>query len=374
MAEIHLANLAHSYNPSAQVPDYALEPLDMTWSDGQTYALLGPSGCGKSTMLSIISGLLRPSEGRVMFDGQDVTAKDTRARNIAQVFQVPVIYRSMTVAQNIAFPLVCRRVPAHEIRKRVDHLAELLEMTHLLRTPAVRLTADQKQLVSLARGLVRDDVSALLLDEPLTVIDPHVKFALRRKLKAINSEYRMTMVLVTHDQNEALSFAQNIIVMNHGKIIQAGTPQDLFEKPDSEYVGYFIGSPAMNFLKAKVGDGQIILDGSDAPLHVPHDLRATDNLKLGFRPEHVDPSQGDIALTGRVRKILFEGVDRVLEIEAGQNLFRARLESWPGAVGDHVALRVRAANMHWYVNGLRIGQAVSRFRPRPNEADQKSSS
>ncbi len=363
MAEIQLANLAHSYNPTAPTPAYALEPLDMTWSDGQTYALLGPSGCGKSTMLNIISGLLRPSTGRVLFDGKDVTAKDTRARNIAQVFQVPVIYRSMTVAQNIAFPLVCRRVPSHEIRRRVDHLAELLEMTHLLRTPAVRLTADQKQLVSLARGLVRDDVSALLLDEPLTVIDPHVKFALRRKLKAINAEYRMTMVLVTHDQNEALSFAQTVIVMNHGKVVQAGTPQELFERPDNEYVGYFIGSPAMNFLTAHVKGDQTGLDGCDSVLGVPHDLRETDSLKLGFRPEHVDPVKGDIQLKGSVRKILFEGVDRVLEIAAGRNLFRARLDNWSGAVGDQVSLRVPAANAHWYVNGNRIGQPVTRLAP-----------
>ena len=189
-----------------------MKPLSMTWADGQTYALLGPSGCGKSTMLNIISGLLRPSEGRVLFDGQDVTARDTGQRNIAQVFQVPVIYRSMSVADNLAFPLVCRKVPQAVIVKRVERIAERLGLAPMLKRPANALTADQKQLVSLGRGLVREDFSAILLDEPLTVIDPQMKFELRKILKQINEEFRLTMVLVTHDQNEAMTFAKTVIV------------------------------------------------------------------------------------------------------------------------------------------------------------------
>jgi len=152
MAEIRLQNLAHAY---ATASPYALKPLDMTWRSGGTYALLGPSGCGKSTMLNIISGLLRPSEGRVLFDGRDVTGLSTGQRNIAQVFQVPVIYRSMTVGQNLGFPLVCRGLSGPRIRARVDAVAERLGLAPLLKRPANALTADQKQLVSLGRGLAR---------------------------------------------------------------------------------------------------------------------------------------------------------------------------------------------------------------------------
>ena len=146
MAEIRLENLGHAYAGGA----YALKPLSMTWADGQTYALLGPSGCGKSTMLNIISGLIRPSEGRVLFDGRDVTLRDTGQRNIAQVFQVPVIYRSMTVADNLAFPLVCRNVRPAQIARRVGSIAERLGLGPSLRKSANSLTADLKHLGDVA--------------------------------------------------------------------------------------------------------------------------------------------------------------------------------------------------------------------------------
>ena len=187
MARIEL-DLAHSYkaDPRADA-DYALLPLKMTFADGGAYALLGPSGCGKTTLLNIVSGLLAPSQGRVLFDGQDVTQVTPQARNIAQVFQFPVIYDTMTVAQNLAFPLKNRKVPAAQIEQRVNQIAEMLELGPQLKQRAAGLSADQKQKISLGRGLVREDVSAVLFDEPLTVIDPHLKWQLRRKLKQIHN-------------------------------------------------------------------------------------------------------------------------------------------------------------------------------------------
>ena len=181
MAEIVLENLGHSYFPDPQTEkDYALKPVNLTWQDGKTYALLGPSGCGKTTMLNIISGLVTPSHGRLLFDGKDVTQTPTTERNIAQVFQFPVIYSTKTVRQNLAFPLECRGVAPDRIKARVAEVATLLDLDYALEMPARQLTADQKQLISLGRGLVREDVSAILLDEPLTVIDPQMKFTLRR--------------------------------------------------------------------------------------------------------------------------------------------------------------------------------------------------
>ncbi|NCW78867.1 MAG: ABC transporter ATP-binding protein, partial [Oxalobacteraceae bacterium] len=199
MARIELAGLAHSYksNPS-QASDYALRPMDMTWTDGGAYALLGPSGCGKTTLLNIISGLVKPSQGKVLFDGKDVTNLPTEARNIAQVFQFPVIYDTMTVGENLAFPLKNRGWKQADINKRVSQIAEILELTGDLKHRASGLTADAKQKISLGRGLVRPDVAAVLFDEPLTVIDPHLKWLLRRKLKEIHHELNLSLIYVTH--------------------------------------------------------------------------------------------------------------------------------------------------------------------------------
>ena len=357
MAEIHLESLAHSYAPDVPDPEYALKPLEMTWRDGETYALLGPSGCGKSTMLNIISGLIQPSQGRVLFDGEDVTRRGTAARNIAQVFQVPVIYRSMTVSQNLGFPLVCRRRPGAEIDRRVKEVAELLGLERLLKRPAVALTADQKQLVSLGRGLVRDDVSALLLDEPLTVIDPQLKFELRRKLKEVNRAFNITMVLVTHDQNEAMTFARSIIVMNPGEIVQQGDPQTLFDNPRTEHVGYFIGSPAMNVLPAQRQGDAIGVLGGQLRVPVGPGLEACDDLKIGFRPEHVNIGGEGHAITARVERIWFEGLDQVLELETAGTRFRARLDDWQGDVGDDIELRLQDSHLRVFRDGVLVEAA-----------------
>ena len=219
MAKIELNNIAHSYNPNDPNPIFALKEMSLSWADGGRYALLGPSGCGKTTMLNIMSGLVTPSHGKVMFDQKDVTRTITEERNIAQVFQFPVIYGTMSVYENLAFPLKCRQTPDDQIDKKVKEVAEILNLQDFLNNRAKGLTADQKQLISLGRGLVREDVAAILMDEPLTVIDPDLKFRLRRKLKEINAKYKTTLIYVTHDQNEAMTFADNIIVMDEGEVV-----------------------------------------------------------------------------------------------------------------------------------------------------------
>jgi len=324
MAEIRLRNLAHTYESGAADPKFALQELQMTWEDGGTYALLGPSGCGKTTMLNIISGLVTPSHGQVLFGGEDVTGLSTAKRNIAQVFQFPVIYGSMTVAQNLAFPLVCRRVPSKEIRRRVEEIADLLNLSDKLGRSARRLTADEKQLISMGRGLVRNDVTAVLMDEPLTVIDPQLKFELRRKLKEINERFGLTMVYVTHDQNEAMTFAETIVVMNEGEVVQVGSAQELFERPQTTYVGYFIGSPAMNYLPCRVADGSLVV--GDGALDVIRPLRQFSEdvaLEVGIRPEFIkiDGEGGANSLTGDVMAVANFGNYRVVDLSvAGQKI------------------------------------------------------
>jgi glycerol transport system ATP-binding protein len=191
----------------------------------------------------------------VLFGDSDVTALEPGQRNIAQVFQFPVIYDTMTVAENLAFPLKNRGVAPERIKQRVGQIAEMLEMSGQLNSRAAGLAADAKQKISLGRGLVREDVSAVLFDEPLTVIDPHLKWQLRRKLKQIHHELKLTLVYVTHDQVEALTFAEQVVVMTRGRAVQIGSASDLFERPQHTFVGHFIGSPGMNFLPAAVAPG-----------------------------------------------------------------------------------------------------------------------
>lgn len=286
MARIDLKNLAHSYipSPNAETTDYALHRTNHVWEDGSAYALLGPSGCGKTTLLNIISGLLKPSEGQVFFDGKDVTALLPQERNIAQVFQFPVIYDTMSVYENLAFPLRNRKLPESDIRERVLEVATMLELQNDLKKRAANLSADAKQKISLGRGLVRSDVAAILFDEPLTVIDPHLKLLLRRKLKQIHARFNLTMVYVTHDQLEALTFADQVVVMNEGQVLQIGTPQDLFENPQHTFVGNFIGSPGMNFLPCQVENGT----ASIGDLHIPignQTEKLNKSFELGIRPE-----------------------------------------------------------------------------------------
>ena len=220
MARIEFKALGHTYETQMRSPQsFALKPMNQVWRDGGAYALLGPSGCGKTTLLNIISGLIRPSEGRVLFDGSDVTDLPTERRNIAQVFQFPVIYDTMTVYDNLAFPLRNRGVAEGEVDRRVQEILEIIDLNDWAKRKARGLTADQKQKISLGRGLVRQDVNAILFDEPLTVIDPHMKWVLRSQLKQLHRRFGYTMVYVTHDQTEALTFADKVVVMYGGEIV-----------------------------------------------------------------------------------------------------------------------------------------------------------
>ena len=288
MAKIELSNISHSYKPNEPNPIYALNPFSMIWENGKRYAILGPSGCGKTTMLNIVSGLVKPTKGKILFDEIDVTNLITEQRNIAQVFQFPVIYNTMTVYDNLAFPLKCRNFSKEKIDERVNSVSDTLKLSSFLNSPARKLTADQKQLISLGRGLVREDVAGVLMDEPLTVIDPDLKFRLRRSLKEINEQYKTTLVYVTHDQNEAMTFADNIIVMDQGEIVQVGLPKDLFERPKTTFVGYFIGSPAMNLFKSEVSSKNTI-KFNNLEIKTETDLSKLKNkaVKLGIRSEFI---------------------------------------------------------------------------------------
>ena len=288
MSRIEFKNVRHAYPPAkGQEPVYALKEVSQVWEDGGAYALLGPSGCGKTTLLNIISGLLTPSEGSILFDDRDVTQLPTADRHIAQVFQFPVVYDTMTVFDNLAFPLRNRSMPEARVVERVTEIAEMLDLSDRLQQRAAGLTSDGKQKISLGRGLVREDVNAILFDEPLTVIDPHLKWQLRSKLKELHQQIGVTMIYVTHDQVEALTFADKVVVMHDGVVVQVGSPVDLFNKPKHTFVGYFIGSPGMNVLPCELDKGQPVFANNLLSSSYPANTDLSGKLEIGIRPEFV---------------------------------------------------------------------------------------
>ncbi len=314
MAKITLDNLAHSYLPNPKSEDdFALKELNHVWNDGEAYALLGSSGCGKSTLLNIISGLLQPSQGRILFDDQDVTHASTADRNIAQVFQFPVVYDTMSVRENLAFPLKNRGADPAYVAQRVQQIAQMIGMEAELDRRARGLGADTKQKISLGRGMVREDVNALLFDEPLTVIDPHMKWELRTQLKSLHHEFGHTMIYVTHDQTEALTFADKVVVMYDGRVVQIGTPEELFNRPEHTFVGYFIGSPGMNVIPASV-QGQIAtVHGAELKLN--RAFKGLDGkVEIGVRPEFVTLTDGE-GLPVNVRRVEDVGRHKIIRAD-----------------------------------------------------------
>ncbi len=313
MARITLDALRHSYAPNPSGPeDYAIKEIDLVWEDGGAYALLGPSGCGKSTLLNIVSGLVTPSEGRILFDGEDVSTLPPDRRNIAQVFQFPVIYDTMTVYDNLAFPLRNRGVGKGAVDARVREIAAMLELDDMLGRRAAGLAPDAKQKISMGRGLVRDDVNVIMFDEPLTVIDPHLKWKLRSKLKELHHRVRATMIYVTHDQTEALTFADRVVVMDAGVVVQIGTPVELFERPAHTFVGHFIGSPGMNVIPCAIEGGRATVGG--VPVATENDAAtARGRTEVGVRPEFV--TFADNGIPARITRVADTGRHRIVEAE-----------------------------------------------------------
>ena len=356
MAKITLSKLRHSYLPNPTGPDdYALKQIDHVWEDGGAYALLGPSGCGKSTLLNIISGLLEPSEGQILFDDQDVTALPPDKRNIAQVFQFPVIYDTMTVYDNLAFPLRNRGRDEATVRERVTAIAEMLEVTGMLDTRASHLSPDNKQKISMGRGLVRNDVNVVMFDEPLTVIDPHLKWKLRSKLKELHHRVNATMIYVTHDQTEALTFADQVVVMDLGVIVQIGTPVELFERPAHTFVGHFIGSPGMNVLPAEVREGGAFFMGQNVALEGAVTGQGT-RTEIGIRPEFV--SLGSTGIEAKVRKVSDLGRHSVVETIAGDTRIAAIVEGDTPGKGETVHLQFRRDQTRLYADGWLATEAA----------------
>jgi glycerol transport system ATP-binding protein len=353
MAHITLKDIAHSYTGASDNPDdYALKELNLTWRDGGAYALLGPSGCGKTTLLNIISGLLTPTKGRVLFNDEDVTRLPTEQRNIAQIFQFPVIYDTMTVFQNLAFPLKNRGRTQKEIEPRVIELAKMLGLENDLYTKAQHLTADAKQKISLGRGLIRQSVNAILFDEPLTVIDPQLKWELRSQLKYLHKQFGFTMIYVTHDQTEALTFADEVIVMYEGQIVQVGTPEALFERPEHTFVGYFIGSPGMNIVPCELKGNRALIEDHEIFLDCHYkEQTPSAKIEVGIRPEYLSLAEPqEKGLSVKIVKIDDIGRHKIARVALNDRLFHVVMPELSGMTGDKASLIFDTAHTNIYVN------------------------
>jgi len=248
-----------------------------------------------------------------LFDDKDVTSQTPVERNIAQIFQFPVIYDTMTVYKNLAFPLKNRGMIDSEIDSRVKEIAEMLELTKTLNNRASGLTADGKQKISLGRGLARSNVNVIMFDEPLTVIDPHLKWVLRSKLKELHQKINKTMIYVTHDQTEALTFANQVVVMHEGQLVQTGTPVELFEKPKHTFVGHFIGSPGMNILPCQIQSATPVIDGVKISTNSQIKKSNFSKTEIGIRPEFVSFSKEGIPV--KVLKVSNTGRHKIIDTE-----------------------------------------------------------
>jgi glycerol transport system ATP-binding protein len=271
------------------------------------------------------------------------------------VFQFPVIYDTMTVAENLAFPLKNRGMAGDAIKRRVDEIADLLELRPVLRRRARGLTADAKQKISLGRGLVRSDVSAVLFDEPLTVIDPALKWELRSKLKAVHQALDLLMIYVTHDQVEALTFADEVVVMKDGAVLQIGTPSELFERPAHSFVGYFIGSPGMNFLPARINGREAAVDGTIFDLDARYAAPAAgQKVEIGFRPDYATVRAAG-GIRARVLKVEDLGRRRLARLALGGQEAMATLAPEADlAPGDDAGLFIEPGHLHVFVDDLRV--------------------
>ena len=337
MARLELENVSYSYDGRTK----AVENVSLCFPQEGSYSLLGPSGCGKTTLLKIIMGLLQPQQGRVMFDGKDITNVPIEDRDIAMVFQFPVVY-PMSCFNNLMFPLQRRKIPKKEKEKIIFRVAELLEIKHLLYEPANRLGPADAQTVALGRALVKG-TSVVLLDEPLSSVEPERRLSLRAKIKRVQEEEKKLFIYVTHDQSEALTLSEKVAVMKDGKVVQYGSKEEIYEDPADVFVGYFIGSPGMNIVRGeyrstKLNFGDFSLSAS---VEAQKCLEEGKEIQMGIRPEYVRvskyPEEGGFLFTcyeieekGRGIRVLY------LRSENNRNEIKASGGYHDISVGDKV--------------------------------------
>ena len=343
MAQIRVENLRKSFDQFTAVHD-----SNFTIESGTFFALLGPSGCGKTTTLRMIAGLELPTGGRILLDGEDVTFRRAAARDIAFVFQLFALYSHMNVEQNIGFPLKCQGVARREIRERVEEIARLLRIEHLLKSKTSRLSGGDRQRVALGRAIVRRP-KAFMMDEPLGALDAEFRHLMCGELRDLHDRIGATTIYVTHDQLEAMSMADQIAVMNNGRIEQISSPQEIYDRPASMFVADFIGSPPMNFLRFEGGlhSGDRAISFHDTAIAVPEirEDRASAPLVLGVRPEHIHFADA-APVRGEVFGAEYLGTTQIVTVDTAHGRVAARLPSAVSVrIGETVGLEFHSERL-----------------------------
>jgi len=352
MAEIRIDGVSKTYR-GGKVP--AVHNLNLTVNDQELLVLLGPSGCGKTTLLRMIAGLEYPDRGTITIGNQDVTGLPPRKRGIAMVFQSYAVFPHMTVFDNVAFGLKMHRVPQPEIKKRVEQAAAMLQLEPYLDRYSAQLSGGQRQRVAVARAIVVEP-SVLLMDEPLSNLDALLRLQFRAELKKLVRDVQTTTVYVTHDQVEAMSLGDRVAVMRDGEILQIDDPMVVYDRPADDFVGSFIGSPPMNFLRVSaqrsgeavtinVGAQELTLPIADPP---PRD----GDVRLGIRAEHIEingsTEPGSLAAEVLVVEPLGSHSLVTASVE-GQVVKIAASRELALAPGEQVALRFEPEKIRWFV-------------------------
>ena len=348
MSSVVLRNLTKSFG-AVEV----IKGVDLTVEPGEFCVFVGPSGCGKSTLLRLIAGLERPSSGLIEIDGRDMTRLGAADRGLAMVFQSYALYPHMTVRQNLSFGLENLRMPKAEIAARVAEAARMLAIGDLLERRPAQLSGGQRQRVAIGRAIVRNP-TAFLLDEPLSNLDAELRGTMRAELAALHDRLGATMIYVTHDQIEAMTLADRIVVLRRGRIEQVNTPLNLYNRPANLFVAGFIGSPAMNLFRTEARGGRAVLPGG-IDLPVPADGPVV----LGIRPQHLHPAGPDEAgIPAELRLVEALGAETVLHgiTDSGEPLI-AVIDGQPAVTrGQRLRLAFDPADMHLFdAGGRRIG-------------------
>ena len=355
MQHVELKNITKRYGSFQAITD-----LSLTIEKGQFCALLGPSGCGKSTLLRMIAGLEEVTEGNILINGNDVTETPPVKRGIAMVFQSYALYPHLTVRQNIGFSMSVAHAAKSEIEKRTNEVAHMLQLEQLLDRRPAQLSGGQRQRVAIGRALVREP-EVFLFDEPLSNLDALLRVQMRLELAKLHKRLKATMIYVTHDQVEAMTLADKIVVLENGQISQVGSPLELYNSPANKFVASFIGTPAMNFLSVKVGQisnqSASINIAKGPPIKIQtrfetHKEADTVGFEIGIRPEHihlVSSAKSKCDLSGTVDIVEQLGNSTVLYVDtpAGQIIVESNGAD-PTKPGDTVGLVFNRPNIHLF--------------------------
>lgn len=354
MAEVQLRNVSKRWGGFVGVDDF-----DLTIADREFLVLLGPSGCGKTTTMRMIAGLEDPTEGEIRIGGRDVTRLDPKDRDVAMVFQSYALYPNMDVYENIRFPLKVRRINPAEHDERVRRAAAMVELGDFLHRRPAELSGGQRQRVALARAIVREP-NAFLMDEPLSNLDAKLRVSTRAQIKNLSHELAVTTIYVTHDQIEAMTLADRIVVMNRGVVQQVGSPKEIYGDPANTFVAGFIGNPAMNLIRGRVQNGAFTMPDAERGGSVEIDaLPVPDGeVTLGFRAEDASVVEAGEAIAAPAYAVEILGDATMISVRLGDSLVSVRADKDCRAkIGDMVRIAVPASICYLFdaKSGERIG-------------------